>query len=338
MSSAWDGLVNNKYKTELPHYAINKSLPADSYFTSGETAQKCMDIIDRIIPNNNYTYIEPSAGEGIFYNLLPADDRIGIELHDRKCPEFIQADYLTWYPKETDNYVVVGNPPFGVRGAIALAFINRSFLFAEYVAFILPMSFHSNGKGSNMKRVKNGQLIHSEILYGESFFSPDNNKEIKVNTLFQVWKKGEGKGIFPDYDISEYAEIYTVCSSPDRLCGLEKTGTWCRIDAQYDQNTNLEKYDFYVSSSFFGENLSTVYNFEDVKYGSGYGVILKKDKEVILNKIDNIEWNDYSSLATNSCKHIRKYAIEKCLFDLGYGMERTQSIGTLEEHLYANNG
>ena len=181
------------------------------------------------------------------------------------------------------------------------------------------MSFHSNGKGSNMKRVKNGHLIHSEILVGESFFSPDNNKEIKVNTLFQVWKKGEGKGIFPDYDISEYAEIYTACSSPDRLCGLDKIG----------------RYDFYVSSSFFGENLSTVYNFEDVKYGSGYGVILKKDKEVILNKIDNIEWNDYSSLATNSCKHIRKYGIEKCLFDLGYGKE--QSVGTLEEYMNDND-
>ena len=320
MSSAWDGLVNDKSKTELPHYAVNKSLPADSYFTSSETAQKCFDIANRMIPDGDYTYIEPSAGEGVFYNLLPADRRIGIELLDRGRPEFIQSDYLTWYPKETDNYIVIGNPPFGVRGATALAFINRSFLFAEYVAFVLPMSFHSNGKGSNMKRVKNGHLIHSEVLYGESFFSPDNNKEIKVNTLFQIWKRGEGKGIFPDYDISKYADIYTVCSSPDRLCGLDKIG----------------EYNFYVSSSFFGESLQTVYNFEDVKYGSGYGVILKKDKEEILNKIDNVEWNDYSSLATNSCKHIRKYGIEKCLFDLGYGMEKTQSIGTLEEHLHAN--
>ena len=317
MSSAWDGLVNNKEKTELPHYAINKSLPADSYFTSPDTAQKCVDIVNRAIHTSDYTYIEPSAGEGVFYDLLPEPCRIGIELHDRKRSEFLQSDYLSWYPNDESPYVVIGNPPFGIRGAIALAFINRSLLFAEYVAFILPMSFHSNGKGSNMKRVQNGHLIHSEVLYGESFFSPDNNKEIKVNTLFQVWKKGEGKGIFPDYDISEYADIYTVCSSPDRLCGLKKIGT----------------YDFYVSSSFFGESLSTVYNFEDVKYGSGYGVILKKNKEEILKRLTNIKWNDYSSLATNSCKHIRKYSIEKCLFDLGYGKEKKQDIGSLEGFL-----
>jgi hypothetical protein len=317
LSSAWDGLLNNKQKTELPHYAINKSLPADSYFTTRKTAQKCMDIVNRIIPDSNYTYIEPSAGEGVFYNLLPANHRIGIELHDRKRSEFIQSDYLTWYPKETNNYVVIGNPPFGVRGATALAFINRSLLFAEYVAFVLPMSFHSNGKGSNMKRVMNGHLIHSEVLYGEQFFSPDNNKEIKVNTLFQIWKRGEGQGIFQDYDISEYADIYTVCSSPDRLCGMKKIGT----------------YDFYVSSSFFGESLSTVYNFENVKYGSGYGVILKKDKEDILKRLDNVEWNDYSSLATNSCKHIRKYSIEKCLFDFGYGKKVENNKNNLESFL-----
>ena len=45
MSSAWDGLLNNKDITELPHYAINKQLPADSYFTSTETASKCVDIV-----------------------------------------------------------------------------------------------------------------------------------------------------------------------------------------------------------------------------------------------------------------------------------------------------
>jgi hypothetical protein len=317
LGSAWNKLVNNKVKTELPHYAINKSLPSDSYFTSSKTAKKCMDIVNKIIPNDGYTYIEPSAGEGIFYDLLPHDNRIGIELYDRKRPEFIQADYLTWYPQENNKkYVVVGNPPFGVRGAMALAFINRSLLFSDYVAFILPMSFHSNGKGSNMKRVQNGYPIHSEILIDELFFSPDNNKQIKVNTLFQIWKKGEGKGLFVNYDISEYADIYTVCSSPDRLCGLDLIG----------------KYDFYVSSSFFGDTLSTVYSFDDVKYDSGYGIILKKNKDNILEKLKDIEWNKYSSLATNSCKHIRKHSIEECLFDLGYGKEMG-SVCNLEKFM-----
>jgi hypothetical protein len=304
MSSAWDGLLNNKDITELPHYAINKQLPADSYFTSSDTASKCVDIVMQNIDTDGYTFLEPSAGEGAFYDLLPEGRRVGIELHSRK-PEFIQQDFLTWYPPEDDakKYIVVGNPPFGVRGAYALAFVNRALLFADYVAFILPMSFHSNGKGSNMKRVQNGHLVYSKVLEKEKFFSPDVAKEIKVNTLFQIWKKGPGESIFPDLDASEYVDIYTVCSSPDRLCGMDKIGT----------------YDFYVSSSYFGNTLHTVYDFEDVKYGSGYGIIIKKNKEELLSKIRDVEWDKYASMATNSCKHIRKYSIESCLYDLGYG-------------------
>ena len=314
MSSAWSGLMNNKSVTQLPHYAINKNLPADSYFTSSETAEKCLSILNRVIDTDGHTFIEPSAGEGAFYDLLP-EPKIGIELYGRR-KEFIKQDYLTWYPTEDQKYVVVGNPPFGVRGAYALAFINRSFLFAEYVAMVLPMSFHSNGKGSNMKRVMNGHLIHSEILEKESFYSPDNDKTIQVNTLFQIWKRGEGECIFPDIDVSDYIDIYTVCSSPDRLCGMDKIGT----------------YDFYVSSSYFGTQLETVHKFEDVKYGSGYGILVKQNKDEIMSLVDKVNWDTYASSATNSCKHIRKYSIEKYLFDNGYGKkrEKQQAQASLE--------
>lgn len=305
MSSAWNKLKNTKEITELPHYAINKSLPSDSYFTSEETAKKCFMIFEEIVNLNieDYVFIEPSAGEGVFYDLMPEDNRIGIEIHSRR-KEFVQLDYLIWYPSDmSKKYVAIGNPPFGVRGAYALAFINRSFLFCDYVAFILPMSFHSNGKGTNMKRVSNAHLVYSKILEQEKFYSPDNKKEIKINTLFQIWKKGPGKSFFNDYDVSEYVDIYTVCSSPDRLCGLDK----------------IDQYDFFVSSSYYGNNLKTVFRFEDVNYGSGYGIIIKNKHEKILEEIKKINWNDYSSFATNSSKHIRKHAIEHCLTDLGFG-------------------
>ena len=197
MSSKWDGLVNDLNKTEIPEYAINKSLPSDSYFTSDITARRCFKIFNNTLSKENidiedYIFIEPSAGSGVFYNLMSSDKRIGVELYNEN-KEFIKADYLTWKPEDLKNkYVVLGNPPFGVRGAYALAFINRSLLWADYVGFILPMSFHSNGKGTNMKRVKNGHLIYSQILEQESFFSSDINKEITINSLFQVWMKGNG--------------------------------------------------------------------------------------------------------------------------------------------------
>lgn len=303
MTNEFWNLIQTQTVTQLPDYAINKSLPADSYFTSKSTADKCFDMFNSTVDTSNYTFIEPSAGGGIFYDLMPADRRIGIELHNRS-EKFIQQDYLSWYPSDmSKKYVAIGNPPFGIRGAYALAFLNRSLLFCDYVGFVLPMSFNSNGKGSNMKRVTNGHLILSQELAQEGFYSPDNKKEICVNTIFQIWKGGKGNCLFPNYDVSNYIEIYTVSNAKKRECGLDKIG----------------KYDFYVSSSFFGNKLSTVYNFEDVKYGSGYGVIIKNNKDEILSKISDIDWNNYAHLATNSCKHIRKYSIETCLYNLGFG-------------------
>lgn len=320
LSSAWSGLVNNLGVTELPHYALSKTLPADSYFTSQDTAQKCLSIfLDKLGEENvdidDYTFIEPGAGDGSFFDLLSKHKRIGIDIIDRR-DDIITADYLTWAPNGESKYLTVGNPPFGVRGAVALAFVNRSLLFSEYVGFILPMSFHSNGKGTNMKRVSDGHLIHSQILEGESYFSPDSQKTIKVNTLFQIWKRGIGPSIFPEYDVSEYADIFTVCDEPSRRCGMDKV--------------KAGMFDFYVSGGFFGNTLKAVYKFDDLNYLGGYATIIKKDKERILASIKDIEWNDYASLATNSCKHIRTYHIQKCLFDLGYGVE--VKFKTLEPH------
>ena len=308
MASAWKGLKNNLDITELPHYAINKKLPADSYFTSSDTAKKCINIFYEVlkkenIDTNQYTFIEPSAGDGGFYDLLITNNKIGIELIDRR-EDFIKSDFLKWKPNDlSKKYISIGNPPFGIRGAVALAFLNRCLLFSDYVGFILPMSFHSNGKGTNMRRVKNAHLIKSTILEQETFFSPDNNKEIKINTLFQVWKRGYGKSIFNNYDISEYADIKTVNSDPNRYCGMDY----------------LNEYDFFINSSFYGSESNIVFNFDDVKYNSGYGIILKKEKENILQKIKKINWIDYSSKATNSVNHVRMHHIQQCIYDLGFG-------------------
>ena len=316
MGNAWNGLQNNLNKTDIPHYALNKNLPADSYFTSKETATKCINILKTVCNLKNinlskYTFIEPGAGAGGFFDLLPIQNRIGIDIIDRR-DDVITADYLTWKPEDLSlNYCTIGNPPFGIRGAVALAFLNRSLLFSEIVAFILPMSFHSNGKGSAMSRVKNGHLIHSEILESEKFFSPDNNKEIKINTLFQIWKRGDGNSIFKNYDISEYADIKTINSDPNRYCGM----------------AFINDYDFFIHSSFYGNgsDIKIVSSFNEVKYNAGYGIILKKEKKFILEKIKKVDWSEYSSVATNSCRHIRKHHIEKLFYDLGYGVEATQN-------------
>lgn len=307
MSSAWDGLLNTPDITELPHYAVNKSLPEDTYFTDKAIAKRCYETFLDVCRKNavalsNVTFIEPSAGEGCFYDLLPTDRRIGLDILPRNH-RIHQANFLSWYPNEQGKYAVIGNPPFGVRGAMALAFLNRALLFADVAAFILPMSFYSNGKGSNMKRVRGAGLVHNEKLPSESFYMPDDSTApVSVNTVFQVWVKGVANSVFTDYDVSEYAEIYTCCSSPDRYCGLGRG----------------RDYDCFIASTFY-KNVGLVYDFGDVLYGSGYGLIIKKNKRAIMKLLKDADWHKHCSDATNHCKHIRMYHIRQLLGSAGYG-------------------
>ncbi len=314
MSSAWDGLANTQAITQLPHYAVNKRMPEDSFYTQRSVAKNCVETFLHICKRNkislrSHTFVEPSAGEGCFYDVLPSNHaKLGLDINPGRHPDIAQADFLTWWPSSaSDKFVVIGNPPFGVRGAIALAFVKRAFLFADIVAFILPMSFYSNGKGSNMKRVQalkpNGsKLLHSERLESNSFYVQDIQDMASVNTVFQVWKKGRANSIFCDYNVSDYAEIYTCCSSPDRYCGLGRG----------------RKYDCFISSTFY-RDVSVVNTFEDVLYGSGYGIIIKRNKRQIMKLLKSTDWLQYCSDATNHCKHIRMFHIRKLLGEHGYG-------------------
>lgn len=305
MSSAWDGLENSLARTELPHYALNVDAPEDAFYTNRQVAEKCVRDFQQVcgrheIDLSSYTFIEPSAGEGCFYDLLPGK-RIGLDIapRDRRIKK---ADFLTWQPRRRGKYAVIGNPPFGHRGAIALAFVKRALLFADVVAFILPMSFYSNGKGSNMKRVPGASLVHNERLPADAFFWPETGKPMSVNTVFQVWLKGSARSVFTDYDVSEFAEIYTCCSHPDRYCGLGRG----------------RKYDCFIAGTFYKE-IGLVHDFEEVLYGSGYGLIIKKRKRDIIRLLKKTDWNEYCTEATNHCKHIRMFHLRKLLGENGYG-------------------
>ena len=124
----------------IAHYAIGKNNPADSYYTKREVAKYCIDQWLRVckrekINSKEYILIEPSAGEGCFYDQMPSSNKkIAIDISTSIVKsKIICADYLQWYPENVNQkYMVIGNPPFGHRGA--MAFINRSFLFADLVA------------------------------------------------------------------------------------------------------------------------------------------------------------------------------------------------------------
>ena len=118
----------------------------DQFYTKMEIAKQCWKTLQNKVNINEINwFIEPSAGTGNFYKLLPKDKRRGIDL-DPKYPGVMQMDYLTLdmsglYQDGIDKYLVIGNPPFGKISSLAVKFFNKSAEYAEVIAFIVPVSY-----------------------------------------------------------------------------------------------------------------------------------------------------------------------------------------------------
>ena len=270
----------------------------DQFFTPNTTAKYCyskfLEILKKYKDYENYTFIEPSAGNGCFLKILPSDKRIGLDIEPR-FDEIIKQDYLDWQPNEDNKYVVIGNPPFGLRGQLALKFINHSSKFADYVCFILPQLFESDGKGVPRKRVVGLNLIHSEKLDTE--FESPNGKNIKVQCIFQVWSK---------FHINNDYVIKKTLNNNIKIYSLSDGGS-----PSTTRNKDMfYKCDAYLPSTCFGkDNMKYYENFDTLPRKKGYGIVFLKDKEKNLEKFKNIDWSNVAFLSTNSAYNIRSSQI-----------------------------
>ena len=293
-----------KKKPEIPEWVDLEDVSLDQFFTKPEIAKKYYLKTLKFLKKEKINiedclFVEPSAGDGSFFKLLPKNQRIGLDLYPM-AEGIIKKDFLNWTPPKTDKKIIfIGNPPFGYRAWLALNFMNHASKFADYIFFILPMSFQSEGKGSSKYRVKNMKLIHSEIIPNDSFYEP-NGKIVKINALWQYWTKGENK--IPNFNLfNKYIDIFTVDQRKERLCGQKK----------------MDKADFFIQRTFYNETPKLVKNFSDVKYTCGYGIILKKKKKIIKKILSETNWEKHSNLAAHNCRHISMYHIIKALIEGG---------------------
>ena len=291
--------------TLIPDWVRGREVSLDQHNTPSSVATYCWDSFRNHLLRDGkkitqYKIVEPSAGTGSFYDILPKENRIGIDIEKFDAyPSYVQADFLTWNPlKKDEKYIAIGNPPFGYRGWLALSFINHAAEFCDYVGFILPMGFQSEGKGSLKYRVKGMTLIHHEIL-PESLFTKHNGEKTSVNTLWQIWRKGEQMQR-PDYSkCDDYLELFTVDQRKERLCGQEKMKD-CKV---------------FLQRTFYTDPPTLVNDFSKVKYCCGYGFIIKKEKRRIKQLLRNADWVKYSNLATHNCRHISMDHIKQYLLD-----------------------
>ncbi len=293
----WDGGIT-----------VGNAKESDQYFTKKEIAVRCYKRFEKTAAKLNidlakYRFIEPSAGCGGFYDILPARRRIGIDIEPRR-EGLIAADYLRWTPSnKKKKYAVVGNPPFGLRGHLALQFINHSAAFADLVAFVLPQLFDSDGKGATGKRVRGYTLAHSEKLPLNSFQYPDG-KEVAVATVFQVWTKINADKIRRPKP--------KTCASYIRVYSLSDGGT----PATTRNKKMLQKCDVYLPSTCFS-GMRAYPSFESLPNRRGYGIVIFRQKEKIKKFLEEHDWTQTAFLSTNSALNLRRSLIENAVINSG---------------------
>lgn len=167
----------------------------DQFYTKEHISEKCINILKKYISFNDYDYIlEPSAGTGSFYKLIPKNKRIGLDV-EPKFDGIIKMNYFDFIPEKNKKYIVIGNPPFGRISSLAVKFFNKSAEFSDIIAFIIPRTFKRVSIQNKLNL--NFKLIHNEDLpIKPCCFTPN----MDAKCCFQIWKKDEYKRDIIKYD------------------------------------------------------------------------------------------------------------------------------------------
>lgn len=156
----------------------------DAYYTPVDLANELWDKTVDLIGGKNITYvIEPSCGNGSFlkhpkYRVNFACD-IATECYGM-ADTFVKGDYLAMEIPRYKGCLVIGNPPFGERLNLAQKFFKHSVKFADYIAFVLPIS-----QLNNTQSLYEFDLIHSEDLGMRDYSGR------KLHCCFNIYRRPE---------------------------------------------------------------------------------------------------------------------------------------------------
>ena len=141
-------------------------------------------ILLRLVDTSQCLFVEPSAGAGAFFLLLPVARRLAFDV-DPKIPGIVKQNFLEVTLPAGRSIIVIGNPPFGRNAQLAIDFFNRAAMQADVIAMIFPRTFN---KITTINKLDlNFHLVHKEDVIDNAF---EFDGEIRsVPTVFQVWER-----------------------------------------------------------------------------------------------------------------------------------------------------
>ena len=152
----------------------------DKFYTKPEVVDACL----KTLSLGGYFCVEPSAGNGEFFNKLP-NPKLGLDI-EPESPDIRSQDFFAFEGVATQKKIaVVGNPPFGRNSSLAIDFFNHAAKFADMIAFVVPKTFK---KTSVQNRLNLGWDLWLTIdLDPNSFYIAETGKDFSANCCWQVW-------------------------------------------------------------------------------------------------------------------------------------------------------
>ncbi|GHR71003.1 type II methylase [Helicobacter pylori] len=167
----------------------------DAFYTHPKIARFCLDLLKDLINQNlgldlnAFHFLEPSAGSGSFVGALKGlgiADCLALDIAP-KAQGIQKKDYLLELIEFNKKYIIIGNPPFGHRGKLALNFLNKSLNEAPIVAFILPNLFKRYSIQKHIdkraKLVLNADLEKNAFIFNERPYDVNKDEESLKNAL-----------------------------------------------------------------------------------------------------------------------------------------------------------
>ncbi len=163
----------------------NLTRSMDLYATTRDAARTCVKTFRDVVRERGHdecTYVEPSAGTGVFLEFLP-EDTIAMDILPRHT-RVQRREFLTWTPTDKQRkYAVVGAPPLGVRSDVSVAFVNHALGFADVVGMVVRRHIGE-------RQVPHGRLLRKEPL--ENAVTDMTSGFVRYDMEFRVW---EGAGV-----------------------------------------------------------------------------------------------------------------------------------------------
>lgn len=305
---------------------MNFERELDQFYTNKDIALQCYEILKGLLKEHNIKpskWLEPSAGAGAFFSIIE-DEKLGIDI-DPKIEDVVKSDFLE-YDLQNEEYITIGNPPFGKNASLAIKFFNKCALSSQVVAFIVPKTFK---KGSVQNKLdKNMHLVFEWDVPVNSF---NIKKEVvDVPCVFQVWikkpelrekhekafvsvdftftdrhlanfafqrvgaKAGAIKGPEVFANIADASHIFISAEQPE-VSKILKIIDWSDIKFNTAGNPSISKAELIHGYSYYKANLIKVvddylfFNFDSV-----VSIIFLSDGNILNIKVDldNITFND----------------------------------------------